>query len=137
MEQDDMHLDQETFITKLALDILEGRSFDLTGRKCSFETLFHNIQAEESDSEIEEEEEDQETVQPQQQRMKDVEMPGKDEASGSAGPVQLPDVNQDDQFIKKLFEEINEEYIRLLAKERMRVQKFRVNMTKLAYTQGK
>lgn len=34
-------LDQETFITRLALEILEGRSFDITGKKCSYELMFN------------------------------------------------------------------------------------------------
>lgn len=40
----DLQLDQDTFITKLALTILEGRSFDITGKKCSYERLFENVE---------------------------------------------------------------------------------------------
>lgn len=40
----DLHLDQDTFITKLALEILEGRSFDITGKKCPYEMLFNNVE---------------------------------------------------------------------------------------------
>lgn len=34
----------EQFITKLALDILDGRSFDINGRKCTYEQLFAEVE---------------------------------------------------------------------------------------------
>lgn len=33
MDENDLSLDEDLFLTKLALQILEGRSFDITGTK--------------------------------------------------------------------------------------------------------
>lgn len=33
-------MDADQFITELALDILDGRSFDISGRKCRYQQLF-------------------------------------------------------------------------------------------------
>lgn len=53
MSHQEQLIDQETFITKLALEILEGRSFDVTGKKCSYEMLFNNVVSQDSDQEEE------------------------------------------------------------------------------------
>lgn len=53
MSHQEQLIDQETFITKLALEILEGRSFDVTGKKCSYEMLFNNVVSQDSDPEEE------------------------------------------------------------------------------------
>lgn len=47
-DKDVLSMDQDTFVTKLALEILEGRSFDVTGKKCPYENLFNNIVPEEA-----------------------------------------------------------------------------------------
>lgn len=51
MDEKDVYLDEDMFITKMALSILEGRSFDITGKKCSFDTLFTTSENDDKDVE--------------------------------------------------------------------------------------
>lgn len=132
MDENDLSLDEDLFLTKLALQILEGRSFDITGTKgevfywglsrftCSknnflvpFDQLF-----------------------PKSEPIEINHLP-EDDQDGSSLASSSTEREPPKDFVTDMVQKIEMEYQRLLKVEKQRVERFRLNNRDNQCPQGK